>query len=172
MKNEFIPKIINLERDSLLLEVPQNQIDRYDYLLNGIDKKEVHDILKYVQQGELDTYLGGGVVQNHLKGRKGYGDIDILAVGNKGKLAGVVEPLLRAKNNIIPFVTGNNGTRFNVKFKHFDDIEKRYLCFNFEEKFTLNPKGVVNWLRRVSPIDLVFVDENYFEISLERVKTK
>ena len=83
---------------------------------NCIEKEIFKEISNYCDNNELESYVIGGYVRDHLIGKTGSKDIDILIVGNGIKAAKNIAKKLKIKKVI---VYKNFGTAM-FKFKNFE----------------------------------------------------
>ena len=83
---------------------------------NCIEKEIFKEISNYCDNNELESYVIGGYVRDHLIGKTGSKDIDILIVGNGIKAAKSIAKKLKIKKVI---VYKNFGTAM-FKFKNFE----------------------------------------------------
>ena len=83
---------------------------------NCIEKEIFKEISNYCDNNELESYVIGGYVRDHLIGKTGSKDIDILIVGNGIKAAKNIAKKLKIKKVI---VFKNFGTAM-FKFKNFE----------------------------------------------------
>ena len=83
---------------------------------NCIEKEIFKEISNYCDKNELESYVIGGYVRDHLIGKTGSKDIDILIVGNGIKAAKNIAKKLKIKKVI---VYKNFGTAM-FKFKNFE----------------------------------------------------
>ena len=83
---------------------------------NCIEKEIFKEISNYCDNNELESYVIGGYVRDHLIGKTGSKDIDILIVGNGIKVAKSIAKKLKIKKVI---VYKNFGTAM-FKFKNFE----------------------------------------------------
>lgn len=151
--------------ESLLLEIPSNQVDKYNHLLRLRDRESVQDVLSYLQKNKLNIFLAGGVVKNYLKKGKGksYDDIDILGTGNIENLRVIADNLIKA-NNKEKFLDTNN--EFNIVCENSSKLRKIYLGFDYDERFKLKPTGL-NKLMGVKSIDLILISKPKFDGGLK-----
>ena len=83
---------------------------------NCIEKEIFKEISNYCDNNQLESYVIGGYVRDHLIGKTGSKDIDILIVGNGIKAAKSIAKKLKIKKVI---VYKNFGTAM-FKFKNFE----------------------------------------------------
>ena len=83
---------------------------------NCIEREIFKEISNYCDNNELESYVIGGYVRDHLIGKTGSKDIDILIVGNGIKAAKNIAKKLKIKKVI---VYKNFGTAM-FKFKNFE----------------------------------------------------
>ena len=66
----------------------------YAHMLKLADRKNVADVVNWLQQGKLNVYLTAGVLDSNLRGEgRQYGDVDLLAVGTPIDLLEITEQL-------------------------------------------------------------------------------
>ena len=132
-----IRKLIDLTTDAPALKFGSKT--DYAHMLRRADRKNVADVVNWLQQGKLNVYLTAGVLDSNLRGEgRQYGDVDLLAVGTPIDLMEITDQLryissieARIQRGIdqsagiqtgLPFEQGL--TQFDVTHKHKENPVK------------------------------------------------